>query len=73
MGKLADLKAQREEMDWDHPDRIKVEKQINDIEQWCIDNKKGYITKLTTWRKGQRKWKAFGIYSKIMFLNQKKE
>jgi len=62
MGKLADLKDQRNEMSWDHPNRENIEKKINNIEQWCIDNKKGYITKLTTWNKGQKKWRAFGFY-----------
>ena len=61
MGKLSDLKDQRNDMNWDHPDRVKIEGEINRIEQWCIDNKKGYVTKLTTWRKGQKKWRPFGF------------
>ena len=61
MGKLADLKGQRDEMDWEHPDRVKIEGEINSIEQWCIDNKKGYITKLSTWSKGHKKWRSFGF------------
>ena len=69
MGKLSDLKSQREEMDWDHPDREDIEKAINSIEQWCIDNKKGYITKLTTWRKGQRKWRPFGFDEESGFIS----
>lgn len=54
MGKLADLKSKRNEMEWDHPDRIEIEKQINDIEQWCIDNGNKYIKKLTVWHRPQR-------------------
>jgi len=61
MGKLADLKEQRNEMDWEHPDRLKVEGEINRIEQWCIDNNKGYVKKLTTWYKGQKKWRPFSM------------
>ncbi len=49
-------------MDWDHPDRIKIEKEINRIEQWMIDNKIGYIKKVTTWQKENKKWKPFGFY-----------
>lgn len=48
-------------MDWDHPDRVKIEKEINGIEQWCIDNGNKYVTKLTTWRKGQGKKIAFAF------------
>jgi len=55
LGKLADLRAKREEMDWDHPDRIKLEKEINRIEQWMIDNNIGSLKKVTTWTKGQGK------------------
>lgn len=62
MGKLADLRAKREEMEWDHPDRIKIEKEINKIEQWMIDNNIGHIKKLTTWEKNTKKWKPFGYY-----------
>lgn len=61
MGRLADLKDQRNEIEWEHPDRVKIEGEINRIEQWCIDNKKGYITKLTTWYKGQRRYRPFGL------------
>ncbi len=70
MGKLSDLKDQRNEMDWDHPDRVKIEGEINRIEQWCIDNKKGYVTKLTTWRKGQKKWKPFGFGEEFEQIGQ---
>ncbi len=61
MGKLRDLKDARDNMDWDDPDREEVEKKINDIEQWCIDNGNKYVTKLTTWRKGQGKKVIFGF------------
>ena len=52
MGKLADLRDRRENMDWDDPDRVKTEEENNSIEQWCIDNGKGFIKKLTTWTNG---------------------
>ena len=52
LGKLAELRELRESMEWDHPDRIKTELEINKIEKWCIDNKMGNITKLTTWNNG---------------------
>lgn len=68
MGKLAELKALRDKMDWDHPDRYITEKKINSIEQWCIDNGNMYITKLTTWRKGQRKSRTFGFYEDEGFI-----
>lgn len=52
MGKLRDLRERREQMDWDDPNRIALEEEINKIEQWCIDNNKGFVTKLTTWTNG---------------------
>ena len=52
MGKLRDLRERREQMEWDDPDRIAIEEEINKIEQWCIDNNKGFVTKLTTWTNG---------------------
>ena len=52
LGKLADLREQRDQMDWDHPDRLAIEEEINRIEQWCIDNNMGNISKLTTWSHG---------------------
>ena len=36
-------------MEWDDHDRIKIEEEINKIEQWCIDNNNGFVTKLTKW------------------------
>ena len=56
MGRLAELKGKREDMDWDNPDRIKLEEEINGIEDWCIS--KGYIKRKTTWEKGDGKKKA---------------
>jgi len=53
--------ALRDEMEWDHPDRIATEKAINDIEQWCINNGNKYVTKLRTWRKGAKNYKSFGF------------
>ena len=55
MGKLRDLRERREQMEWDDPNRIALEEEINKIEQWCIDNNKGFVTKLTTWTNGLRK------------------
>jgi hypothetical protein len=52
LGKLRDLKERREQMDWDDPNRVAIEEEINKIEQWCIDNNKGFVTKLTTWTNG---------------------
>ena len=52
MGKLRDLRERREQMEWDDPNRIALEEEINKIEQWCIDNNKGFVTKLTTWTNG---------------------
>ena len=52
LGKLRDLRERREQMEWDDPDRIGIEEEINKIEQWCIDNNKGFVTKLTTWTGG---------------------
>ena len=52
MGKLRDLRERREQMDWDDPNRIALEEEINKIEQWCIDNNKGFVSKLTTWTNG---------------------
>jgi len=52
MGKLLELRASREQMEWDHPDRLKTEQEINKIEQWCIDSGKGFVKKLTTWNNG---------------------
>ena len=49
MGKLRDLRDRREQMEWDDHDRIKIEEEINKIEQWCIDNNNGFVTKLTKW------------------------
>ncbi len=69
MGKLRDLKDQRDDMDWEHPDRAKVEKEINGIEQWCIDNGNKYVTKLTTWRKGQGKKIPFAFNEANGFVN----
>jgi len=57
--KLAELKAQRDDMDWNNPDRISIEKKINDIEQWCIDKKIAGIKRLTTWTKGDGKKKDY--------------
>ena len=52
MGKLRDLRERREQMDWDDPNRIALEEEINKIEQWYIDNNKGFVSKLTTWTNG---------------------
>jgi len=52
LGKLRDLRERREQMEWDDPNRIAIEEEINNIEQWCIDNNKGFVTKLTTWTNG---------------------
>ena len=49
MGKLRDLRERREQMEWDDHDRISIEEEINKIEQWCIDNNNGFVTKLTKW------------------------
>ncbi len=49
MGKLRDLRDRREQMEWDDHDRISIEEEINKIEQWCIDNNNGFVTKLTKW------------------------
>tara|TARA_B110000263_G_C15200290_1_gene460326 strand:- start:173 stop:466 length:294 start_codon:yes stop_codon:yes gene_type:complete len=49
MGKLRDLRERRDQMEWDDHDRIKIEEEINKIEQWCIDNNNGFVTKLTKW------------------------
>ena len=49
MGKLRDLRERREQMEWDDHDRINIEEEINKIEQWCIDNNNGFVTKLTKW------------------------
>lgn len=47
MGKLADLHARLRSMDIDDPDRIKVQSDINKIEEWMISKgiKKDGITK----------------------------
>jgi len=53
LGKLSELRDLRDQMLWDHPDRIITEEEINRIEQWCIDNgNKGGIVKLTIWANG---------------------
>jgi len=52
LGKLTELREHRENMDYDDPDRVAIEEEINKIEQWCIDNNKGYVTKLSTWSHG---------------------
>jgi predicted phosphatase len=49
LGKLRDLRDRREQMEWDDHDRISIEEEINKIEQWCIDNNNGFVTKLTKW------------------------
>lgn len=51
LGKLKDLREQWEQMSWDDPRRPEIEKEINKIEQWCIDNNKGFVTKLTVFGK----------------------
>lgn len=51
MGKLRDLRDERDEMNWEDPRRIETEKEINRIEQYCIDNNYGGVTKLTVWTK----------------------
>mgnify|MGYP001577132046 CR=1 FL=1 len=48
MGKLRDLREELDGLNWDDPRREEIQKKINGIEQWCIDNgNKGNITKLT--------------------------
>lgn len=32
-----------------HPDRPKIQKEINDIERWCMSKGLANITKLTVW------------------------
>jgi hypothetical protein len=59
MGKLSELKAERDGMDWDHPDRISVEKKINDIEEWCMSKGVAGIKRVTTWTKGDGKKKDY--------------
>jgi hypothetical protein len=49
LGKLRDLRDRRDQMEWDDHDRISIEEEINKIEQWCIDNNNGFVTKLTKW------------------------
>jgi hypothetical protein len=51
MGKLKDLREQHDQMEFDDPRRAEIEKEINRIEQWCIDNNKGFVTKLTVFGK----------------------
>lgn len=49
MGKLRELRDELDQMEWDDPRRPEIQKKINGIEQWCIDNNKGFVTKLTSW------------------------
>ena len=50
MGKLKELREEREQMNWDDPRRIEVEEEINKTEQWCIDNHPDWGIKLSKWR-----------------------
>ena len=74
MGKLRDLRERREQMEWDDPNRIALEEEINKIEQWCIDNNKGFVSKLTTWTNGLGgdndlyPWHTGYIYVKDMWM-----
>lgn len=49
MGKLKELREQWEQMSYEDPKREEVEKEINRIEQWCIDKGVAGIIKLTVW------------------------
>jgi len=49
MGKLAELRKELRDCTNDIRCRD-IEKEIHKIEQWCIDNNKGNITKLTLFR-----------------------
>ena len=50
MGKLADLWAELATLE-KLEDKERVQKKINGIEQWCIDNKFGNFKELTDWTK----------------------
>ena len=49
MAKLKDLWADYKSLDRDDPRRIEIQKQINDIEMWCIQKKLPGFTSITKW------------------------
>ena len=59
MGKLADLWAELSTLE-KLEDKERVQKKINGIEQWCIDNKFGNFKELTDWTKPIKKKKGSG-------------
>ena len=56
MGKLADLWAELAALE-KLEDKERIQKKINGIEQWCIDNKFGNFKELTDWSKPVKKKK----------------
>ena len=50
---LAECRAELDQADWDDPNVGELQKEINRIEQWCIDNKPEYGVKLTTFTQGR--------------------
>ena len=49
MASLGEMRAEHDQMEWDDPNRVALETEINKREQWCIDNKPEYNVTLTIW------------------------
>lgn len=69
LGKLADLWAELKEAKPEEKEGIK--KKINDIEQWCIDNKFGGFKEITDWTKPMKSKKKKDGFNSFNFENDK--
>lgn len=47
------MREELENLEWDNPRREEIQKEINRIEQYCIDKGYGNITSLTIWNQTQ--------------------
>lgn len=68
MGKLTELREKLLTLDYDHPDVPEIQKEINRIEQWCIDNDKGYIKSLTVWGKTNSDSQLYPWHVGVVYL-----
>lgn len=69
MGKLKDLWTQLKSMDDDDPQRGDIQKEINKLEQYCINQKYAGFTSLTNWNSIKSKSNLYPWHSGSVFVD----
>lgn len=67
MGKLAELRDELYELENDNPRVPELQKEINKIEKWCIDNNPDWGVKLSVW--GNSSSKVYPWHSGAVHLD----